>query len=131
MFSKVIVVIDDEPLIRWSLRESLKKAGFAVLEAKDGVSALSHFSPAQRGISGILLDYKLPDTDGIKILSEIRKTHPDTPVIMMTACGTPEVAEQAAKLNVVAFVEKPFDVQEVVDRVRELIQRPQGKSANM
>ncbi|CAG0926763.1 Regulatory protein AtoC [Planctomycetaceae bacterium] len=124
MAPKVIIIIDDEPLIRWSLRETLKKEGFTVLEAKDGKSALSHFSPEHDGVSGILLDYKLPDTDGIRVLQEIRKTHPDTPVVMMTAYGTPEVAEQAAQLKVAAFIEKPFDVKQLVNRVRDLIQPP-------
>ncbi len=124
---KVIIVIDDEPLIRWSLRETLKKEGFSVIEAKDGKSALSHFSPEHDGVSGILLDYKLPDTDGIQLLREIRKTHPNTPVLMMTAYGTPEVAEEAEKLNVAALVEKPFDVKQFVNRLRDMLEPPEGK----
>lgn len=118
---RIIVVVDDEPLIRWSLGESLKQAGFEVLEARNAATALSHFNPQHDGVAGVLLDYNLPDSDGIEVLRGIRATHPDTPVVMMTAYGTPEVQRQAEQLAVAAFIDKPFDVNAVVALVRRLV----------
>ena len=60
-----ILVVDDEPLIRWSLSERLKSEGYAVLEADTGRSALEKLA---EGVDLVLLDYRLPDTDGVAVL---------------------------------------------------------------
>ena len=77
-----ILVVDDEQLIRWSLVERLSQEGYRTLEAETGKEALARFDD---GVDLVLLDYRLPDTDGLRVLKEIRKRDTDTLVILLTA----------------------------------------------
>lgn len=69
-----MLVVDDEDLIRWSLRERLRTDGYEVLEAGTGRAALEQF---KEGVDLVLLDYRLPDTDGLSVLRELKKLDPD------------------------------------------------------
>lgn len=117
---KNILVVDDELLIRWALREHLEDAGFRVLEAVDGHSALRHFEE-RSDIDAVILDLRLPDMDGIEILRRIKATCPKCQVIMMTAHGMPETANEAILLGARDFVDKPFDYGEMVERVEKVL----------
>src|SRR5262245_13234384 len=86
-----VLVVDDELLIRWSLTETLTAAGHVVAEAVDKRSALQTLKDAPRSPDVVLLDYRLPDSNDLELLGEIRRIAPDAQVIMMTAFGTPEI----------------------------------------
>ncbi|MEW6777985.1 MAG: response regulator [Bdellovibrionota bacterium] len=116
---KKVLVVDDEGLIRWSLKEHLTQAGFDVVEAENGKSALGHFTGPEEGISAVCLDYRLPDMTGLDVLREIKKHHPDCPVIMMSAHGTPEVVSEACQCGAYHFADKPFDYEQMVGLVRK------------
>src|ERR1041384_697339 len=93
---KRILVVDDEPLIRWSISETLGAAGHQVTEAPDAASALR----AVEGNSApdiVVLDYRLPDSNDLGLLAKIRQIAPDARVIMMTAFGTPDVTAGALR----------------------------------
>ena len=77
-----VLVVDDEDLIRWTLRTQLAPLGYHVVEAASGTEALAH---AQDDPDIILLDFKLPDSDGFGVLRKLRETLPDVPVIVLTA----------------------------------------------
>lgn len=115
----VVLVVDDEPLIRWSLSEGLTDSGCVVRQAANGAEARA----AIRALSGdplvIVLDLRLPDVADLSLLAEIRKSRPDAPVIMMSAHGTTEHASAARALGAYRFVDKPFDVTEMVALVDE------------
>jgi DNA-binding NtrC family response regulator len=104
-----VLVVDDEPLIRWAVVETLTKAGHQVMEAGDGRSALRALADAP-DIDVVLLDMRLPDCADLTVLSQIRQDSPDTAVVMMTAHATPEFAAQARALGVYDVMAKPFDV---------------------
>jgi len=106
-----VLVVDDEALIRWSLAETLRESAFEVLEASDGREALDVV--ARRAPDVILLDYRLPDSNDLALLAAIRKAAPQTPVIMMTAFGTPEVVKGALQLGAVSVINKPFEMGEI------------------
>ena len=105
-----ILVVDDEPLIRWSLRQAFEKEGYQVLEAKNGEEAITLFD---LHVDLVILDYKLPDTDGITVLRAFRDAEPDTPVILLTAHSTIQRAVDAMRDGAYHFITKPFDVEEI------------------
>lgn len=107
-----VLVVDDEPLIRWSLCETLEQSGHTVAEAGDAESAIRSVS-AGKPFDVVLLDYRLPDSDDLNLLATIRRLAPATAVIMMTAFGTPEVLAHALKLGAYQVIPKPFEVHEV------------------
>ncbi len=112
-----VLVVDDELLIRWSLGESLSKAGFAVEEAEDARSALERFDPSAPPLDAVILDLRLPDSADLGLLRRIRSLAPDVPVIMMTAYGSPGTAEEALRLGAREVVMKPFDLNRMVSIV--------------
>jgi DNA-binding NtrC family response regulator len=110
MASATLLVVDDEQLIRWSLSERLVQEGHRVLEAGTGKEALERCT---NDVDLVLLDYRLPDTDGLALLRQIRKAHPDTVVIIVTALAQVETAVAAIKDGAFHYVTKPFNLDEV------------------
>ena len=112
-----VLIVDDESLIRWSLAETLTDEGYGVLEAADGLSALEALRDTPRPVDVIMLDYRLPDSNGLQLLGKIRTLSPRSRVVMMTAHGTPEVIAEALRLGAVCVVNKPIEMREVADLV--------------
>jgi two-component system, NtrC family, response regulator AtoC len=114
-----ILVVDDEALIRWSLAETLIDSGYYVVEAPDGKGALAALGDAQAPIDVVLLDYRLPDSNDLTLLSTVRKLAPATQVILMTAYGTPEIFRGALELGAYRVVSKPFEMNELASLVEQ------------
>ena len=108
-----VLVVDDEPLIRWSLAETLAEGGYGVVEAGDGQGAIDAMLNAGDGIDVVMLDYRLPDSNGLEVLARIRVLSPRTRVVLMTAYGTPEVVAEAFRLGAVSVVDKPIEMQDI------------------
>jgi two-component system response regulator AtoC len=108
-----ILVVDDELLIRWSIAETLAHAGHIVIEAEDGVSAVQALTAPAEPFDAVLLDYRLPDSDDLSLLANIRRLSPHSPVILMTVYGTPEVIKGALALGVYQVMNKPFELHAV------------------
>jgi len=114
-----VLVVDDEPLIRWSIAETLGAAGHQVAEAEDAASALRAIKD-EPGPDLVLLDFRLPDSNDLGLLAKIRQMAPNTTVIMMTAFGTPDVTAGALKLGAAKVLTKPFNMHDLEDVVRAL-----------
>src|SRR5450432_1856487 len=99
-----VLVVDDEPLIRWSLAETLGDEGYGVLEAGDGRGAVEALQHSSRPVDVVMLDYRLPDSNALTLLATIRAVSPQSRVVLMTAFGTPEVATEAMRLGAVCVV---------------------------
>jgi two-component system, NtrC family, response regulator AtoC len=119
MPNATILVVDDEALIRWSLTERLKSEEYHVLEADTGRAALERLA---EGVDLVLLDYRLPDTDGVSILRKIKESDPDTLVILLTAYASVDTAVEAMKLGAYHFANKPFNLDEVAALVERALE---------
>jgi DNA-binding NtrC family response regulator len=106
-----VLILEDEKLIRWSIREMLEQAAYEVVESQTGKEALARLSEDDFDL--LLLDYRLPDATGIEILEWVRSEMPEVSVIMMTAYGTVETAVQAMKLGVFDYLTKPVNLEEL------------------
>jgi DNA-binding NtrC family response regulator len=114
-----VLIVDDEPLIRWSLAETLTDSGHTVIEAGDGEAAIHLLTTGGCPFDVVLLDYRLPDSNDLNLLATIRRMAPQSAVIMMTAFGTSDVAAGALQLGAYRIVSKPFEVHEIAELVVE------------
>jgi DNA-binding NtrC family response regulator len=111
MARPTVLVVDDEKLIRWSLKERLQGAGYHVLEAEDGAEALRRL---EDGADVVVLDFRLPDTDGVTLLKRMKELEPETPVILMTGFSSVKSAVEAMKEGAYHYVNKPVELDEMV-----------------
>ena len=114
-----VLVVDDEALIRWSLTERLQSEGYEVVEAETGHGALEKLPD---GIDLVLLDYRLPDTDGVSVLRKIKEFDQDILVILLTAYASVETAVEAMKQGAYHFANKPFNLDEVAATVERALE---------
>jgi len=120
MAQPAILIIEDEEGVRTALQKRLVLSDCAAEVAATGEEGLQHLGETPADL--ILLDYRLPDTDGLRLLEKIRRRWPDTLVVIMTAYTNVDVAIQAIRLGAYDYVSKPFSLDEmmvVVDKALE------------
>jgi len=110
MQTPTILVVDDEPLIRYALNDRLTDDGYRVVEAETAAGAIAK---SRDGVDLVLLDYKLPDGDGLSVLKQIKQNDPDTLVILLTAHQSVELAVEAMKQGAYHYANKPFNLDEL------------------
>ena len=116
-----VLVVDDESLVRWSLAETLSAKGFEVAEAGDASSAIAALLSTDRRVAAVLLDVYLPDAHDLRVLKALRQMAPDTPVILMTAHGSPELSAEAIRLGAFSVLDKPFELDTLAPVVERAI----------
>ena len=119
MPNATVLVVDDEPLIRWSLVNRLKEEGYRTLEAGTGADAVAQH---RDGADLVLLDFALPDSNGLSVLKQIKDADPDTLVIMLTAHTGVETAVEAMKNGAYHYANKPFDLDEIMLLVEKALE---------
>ncbi|HET9482201.1 MAG TPA: sigma-54 dependent transcriptional regulator [Candidatus Polarisedimenticolia bacterium] len=120
MAAERILIVDDEKLLRWSLRERLAREGYEVLEAETGAAGRAALEADAPDL--MLLDYRLPDATGMEILKGAMASNPSMPVILMTAYSTVETAVEAIKIGAFDYLNKPFNQDELVITVRKALE---------
>src|SRR5262245_31768379 len=119
MTRPTILVVDDEQLIRWSLGDRLSQEGYRIVQAQDGAEALEKHS---EGVDLVLLDYRLPDSDGLTVLKKIKAANPETLVIVLTAFSTVDLAVEAMKAGAYHYANKPFNLDEIALLVQKALE---------
>jgi two-component system, NtrC family, response regulator AtoC len=102
-----ILILEDEKLLRMTLRKRLQDQGYDVVEAETGAAALEAIREDEPDL--LLLDYKLPDMTGIDVLRQVRDLHLDTSAILLTAFASVGSAVEAMKLGAHDYIDKPVD----------------------
>ncbi len=123
MLTPRILIVEDESLIRWSLRQKFEERSCRVSEAENGAQAIEAIESNMFDL--IVLDYKLPDTTGLDILRHLKETDGDTVVIMMTAYSNVEDAVEAIKLGAYDYIAKPFQMDELLFTVGKALETTQ------
>jgi len=117
-----ILIVDDEPQMRISLRETLEMAGYRVSEAGDGMEAIDYMSDTKPDV--LVTDIIMPEKEGIATIREFRSLYPDLPIIAISGAGsTPgmDFLELAGRLGADRMLAKPFGPHELLNTVREVL----------
>jgi DNA-binding NtrC family response regulator len=119
MPAATILIVDDDALLRHSLAARFSDDGYDIVEAATAAEAVEAISP---DVDLALLDFHLPDGDGLSILRTLKERSPDTVVILMTAFSSVENAVAAMKLGAFHYVNKPFDLDEISLLARQALE---------
>ncbi|HKW74766.1 MAG TPA: sigma-54 dependent transcriptional regulator [Terriglobales bacterium] len=123
-----VLIIDDEAAIRESLETLLEFEGYLVQSAETGEEGLARLGETPYDL--VLLDFALPDRNGLEVLYEIRSRDPQLPVIMITAYGTVDNAVRAMQNGATNFIQKPWDNEKLLADVRTAVARSRAEAEN-
>ena len=118
------MVVDDEQTIRTLLKRILESEGYEVILAADGNSALAMLEKREPDL--VILDINMPGLNGFQVLERIRQ-HSNVPVIMLTGIGEATALGNALSLGADDFVKKPFNVRELLARIKTKLRRSQAE----
>jgi two-component system cell cycle sensor histidine kinase/response regulator CckA len=116
-----ILVVDDEEMVRTVAVRILKRLGFSVLMASDGVEAINIFRERHDEIACVLLDLKMPNMDGKETFDELCRINADVPVILCSGYSEQDSTEQFGDRGLAGFIAKPYNKTNVRDKLREVL----------
>jgi DNA-binding NtrC family response regulator len=120
MMSSKVLVVDDKQMMRDSVGSTLQRAGYSVVVATDGNSALSMV--AKHRPAAVITDLKMPEMDGLELLARLRQADDQLPVVLMTAYGSVNDAVAAMKKGAFDFIQKPFEGDQLVMVMRRAVE---------
>lgn len=110
-----VLVVDGDPLMRWALTQTLLAHGCDVVEGGDAEQARKAVEASREPFDVILLDYRLPDSEGLSLLELLHALSPRTRIVLMAAFGSGELTAGALTRGAAGVVAKPFDMRDVPD----------------
>lgn len=116
---QTILVVDDQPGIRFLLEEVFKETCYKVVTAADGLEAVVRLKEHKPDL--VLLDMKMPGMDGLDVLRTVTSKFPQVPVIMITAYGELQLVKEALNQGAKGYITKPFDILELRRLVDSLL----------
>lgn len=114
-----ILVIDDEDIVRISCRKCLVPEGYEVDVAASGVEGMRLLDNNSYDV--VLTDLKMPDMDGMEVLTKVKQRLPEAKIIIITGYSTVETAVKALKLGALNYIEKPFTPDDILAAVKEAL----------
>jgi CheY-like chemotaxis protein len=117
-----ILVVDDDPGVRFALTEVLRDRGHRVIAASSGLEALGMLD----GVDVVVTDLVMPGIDGLELVSRIAARAPALPVLLVTAQGSEQMVRIAERRGACGCVRKPFDIDEIVSAVEHARSRSCG-----
>nr|MBN2276457.1 response regulator [candidate division Zixibacteria bacterium] len=121
-----LLFVDDEDDFRQAAARTLGRRGFIVTEAADGQEALGRVKQARPDI--VVLDLKMPGMSGIETLQKLREFEENLPVLILTGHGDFDSAMAGIKLEIVDFLQKPVDMEQLGDKIRVMLDRGRNKT---
>lgn len=121
-----ILIVDDEPGVRESLTELLRIEGYKVESAESGNLALENLKEGDFDL--VLLDLRMPGIDGVEVMGEIRKFHPDTRIIIITGFGTLESAIEAIRFGAQDYLLKPYGAEDILLSITKALSEKETKT---
>lgn len=117
----LVLVADDEEVIRELLSRRLRAEGWEILTAEDGTEAVA-FLEREPFINLVITDVRMPGLDGVEVLKRVKAKSPDTEVVMMTAYASTESAIEAVRRGAFDYLQKPFEhVDDVAHKARQAL----------
>ncbi len=111
-----VMIADDSELVRLTLKDMLEAGKHKIVaEAVDGIDTLEKFDSAKPDV--LFLDIAMPKKDGMETLVELLKNNPKAKVVMITAHDDMELIENCTKTGALAYITKPFDIDEILQAV--------------
>ncbi|MGH2498602.1 MAG: sigma-54-dependent transcriptional regulator [Candidatus Limnocylindria bacterium] len=120
MTQKAILIADDDASIRSLLRQLLSDQGYTVLEATTGAEVVEKVTDAPPEL--VIMDIRMPELDGIEVLSRLRSIAPRTSALIMTAFGTSNLAIRAMELGAFDYITKPFELDKIALTVKRVLE---------
>ncbi len=118
----LILVVDDEVVVRELATEALQSVGFNVLTAQDGAEAVIMFRQHAKDVRAVILDLTMPNMDGLEAFSELRRIRANVPVILSSGYNEQDATERFAGKGLAGFLHKPYRVDDLLDIVCRLVQ---------
>ena len=123
-----LLIVDDEPSVRWALHRTLRAMGFEISEAANGDEAMALIRTVRFDV--VLLDIAMPGMDGVSACREIRKLTPMVGILMLTVRDSENEKIDALDAGADDYVTKPFNVRELAARIRAAVRRAQTPRTN-
>lgn len=115
----VVLLVEDDRDMRWLLRNVLVQEGYSVIARATGKGALAALRRVHLDL--ILLAMTLPDMSGLRVVRRARRIHPHVPIIVISATSNQGIVQECLRLGVLAYLPKPFDLMELLGRIREAL----------